>query len=185
MQNIYVLDSNVFLSLHNISEVEIRLPDRVWENMAKMMQAGTLISHRHVYNEIVYTSKKSKGKFQPRPPDALVKWMQPKKRFFLNRTGFQINKTQSIVHNFPKLIDPEKEKEDADPWIIALALEKNSNPDTKQVNLLEGVVPGYQGIVVTQENPRSPERMPAACKAFGVRCITSKEFFEENSISLM
>ena len=183
--NVYILDTNVFLLLHNTSEVTIRLPARIWQALEQMMQNGTLISHRYVYNEIVYTAKKHKGKFQPRAPDPLVKWMQLKKHFFLNRNNFQINKVQSIINRFPKLIDPEKEKNDADSWIIALAIEISAAANSQQqTSLLEELPPKRCGVVVTHENPRSPEKIPAACKAFNIRCITSREFFEENNVAL-
>jgi hypothetical protein len=37
------------------------------------------------------------------------------------------NLTEKIIRKFPGLIDPEKEKNQADPWIIALAIEKNED----------------------------------------------------------
>ena len=81
-----------------------------------MMKDGQIISHRVVFDEISSGAKN---------PDFITKWIANKRDYFLTRTDAQIIEVQKIVQKFPDLIDPGQEREQADPWLIALAVEKS------------------------------------------------------------
>lgn len=164
-KEIYCFDTSAFVTLSRTNDNIIELPKKLWEHLEKMMKNGELISHRLVFDEINSNSKN---------PDFITKWVADKKGSFLPRTDAQIIQIPKIVKKFPNLIDPTFEKEQADPWLIALAIEK-----TGATNLFEVCA----SVVVSQENPNSSKKIPAACKAFNVRHLSLRTFFDEIGIS--
>ena len=93
---------------------------------------------------------------------------------FLPKTDFQRALIPQIVQHFPGLIDSGRESEQADPWLIALAVEKS-----KEANLFEVCV----SIVVSQENQNSSIKIPAVCKYFHIDHNSLREFFDAIGLS--
>lgn len=162
---IYCFDTSAFVTLSRTSENVIEIPEALWKRLEKMMKVGELVSHRIVFDEISSGAKN---------PDFITKWIADKRDYFLNRTDAQIVDVQKIVQKFPDLIDPNQEREQADPWLIALAIEKSKND-----NLFEVCV----CVVVSQENRNSSKKIPAVCKAFKVGHLSLRQFFDEIGLS--
>ena len=160
-KKVYSFDTSAFLALSRTDEKVIKLDEAVWDHLKKMMENGSLISHYIVYDEIISGAKN---------PPQIVKWIENNKKYFLSKTDTQRVQVPDIVRRFPGLIDPAREKEQADPWLIALAVEKS-----KDENLFEVCV----CIVVSQENPNSSKKIPAACKAFKIEHLSLRQFFDE------
>ena len=76
-----------------------------------------------------------------------------------------------VVNRFDRLINIDNERDQADPWLVALAVEKTEQD------------PAREYIVVTQEKQASSVKLPAACRGFGVGCIPLAQFFDENGIT--
>ncbi|MBU0713692.1 DUF4411 family protein [bacterium] len=155
-EKVYCFDSSIFIGLNRIHGF-IPMPD-IWEELDHLFLSGRLISHIFVYNEF--------------NPDFLGKWAKDREKYFMNITENQFVTVSQILARFDKLIDPNKEKNQADPWIIALAMEKN------QENSLFGQNKEYY--VVSRESPRSAIKIPAVCDAFTVPHMTLDEFLEDN-----
>ena len=66
------------------------------------------------------------------------------------------------------MIDYKHEKDEADPWLIALALELKS-----QYSLFNTEV-----YLVSQENPMSSQRIPAVCDYYNIEHLSLLEFFD-------
>jgi deoxycytidine triphosphate deaminase len=82
------------------------------------------------------------------------------------------NLTEKIIRKFPGLIDPEKEKNQADPWIIALAIEKNEDNTIFDQN--------KEYCIVSREKIKSSTKIPAVCRAFDVPHLSFEEFLDDN-----
>ncbi len=164
---VYVFDTSVFLVLHVHNTQVIELPKEIWDVLDRMIKSGQIISHFYVYEEVV-NEKAEK-------PDMMTKWLIPKKQYFEKENEQQVIYVSKIIKKFPKLIDPSREKEQADPWIIAQAITFN-----KQTNLLEDA----EYVVATQENQNSTVKIPAACRNYKIRCLSLKDFFGENNIKI-
>lgn len=165
-KKIYCFDTSAFVTLSRTSENIIEVPVSLWDHLEKMMQDENIISHQLVFDEINSNSKN---------PDFITKWIANKKNSFLKRTEMQISLMPQIVKDFPDLIDPNREHEQADVWLIALAIEKSRELTLFQTSLI---------IVVSQENPHSSKKIPAACRFFGIRHFSLREFFDELGFSL-
>jgi len=164
-RKIYIFDTSAFVALSRTGEYVIRIPDSLWQYLETMMKSGQVISHKLVFDEISSNRKN---------PDFITKWVKDKEKFFLPKTDAQKMKIPEIVRNFPKLIDPGNEKEQADPWLIALAMEKSQEENLFEISA---------SIVVSQENTTSSVKIPAACKYFGVSNCSLREFFDEIGLS--
>ena len=111
---IYCFDSSIFITLNRVNNI-LPVPD-IWKELDHLLKNGRLISHIYVYNEFNPDCEK---------PDFLGKWVKSRKKYFIGVTEDQINHVRQILSEFHQLINPDTEKNQADPWIIALAMEKN------------------------------------------------------------
>ena len=148
-----VFDSSAFIALHR---QEIAVPKGIWEKLYELMQTGLIISHSTVYSEITSTTSTS--------PDSLATWIIPKKAYFDDKTQKQEFYVAMIVKKYPKL-----GYEQADPWLLALALDKSHQNSFASS-------PEY--VVVSQESARSSAKIPAACKEFNIRHLSLEQFLE-------
>ena len=166
-EKIYVFDSSAFIALHRHNTQVIELPNEVWGHLTNMIEGGTIISHRYVYEEIVIEKSKK--------PDLITQWLIPKKKYFTPDNMEQLRIVSDIIAKFPRLIRADREKDQADPWVIALAELR-----IQQGSLLEK--PEYT--VVTQENPNKSMCMPAVCRHRGINSMNLKEFFIREGVEL-
>lgn len=164
-RKIYCFDTSAFLALSRTNEKVIKIDDAIWKYLEKMMKMGGVISHRIVFNEIISGTKN---------PPFIIQWIKGKRGYFLPKSDSQIAQIPEIVQQFPDLIDYARESEQADPWLIALAIEKS-----KEANLFEV----YVSVVVSQENQNSSKKIPAACKHFRIGHHSLREFFDEIGLS--
>lgn len=135
----------------------------IWSELEKLFKASKLISHEFVYEE--FNPEKEK-------PDFLAKWIKDKKKYFIEVTDKQVELTSKILKKFPNLIDSENEKDQADPWIIALAIER-----MEEVTLFGRNTLIY---VVSQEKISSSKRIPAVCREFKVPHMNLDAFLKDN-----
>lgn len=129
--------------------------------MESLIKSGNLISHQICLEEIMPKTKK---------PDLLGEWIKDKASIFKKITPRQIEIVTEILEKFPGLIDYKKEKDEADPWIIALAKEEMEKKDLFSAE--------REIILASEESTRSSIKIPAVCREFGVNHMTLFEFFQ-------
>jgi hypothetical protein len=157
---IFCLDTSAFV---DINRHLIKLIPRLFPELDKLFNSGRIISHEIVYEEITTSSKR---------PDALTKWIKPKRVFFKDITLQQTLFVADIVQKFPTLISYKSEKNDADPWVVATVLEQKSNPDLFS--------PLQDFAVVSTESKFIPNHLPAVCKHYSIRHFDLPKFFAAN-----
>lgn len=144
---IYIIDTCSIIDLFRLYPADI-FP-KLWEELDELIKRDRLISHKFVLQEL---SKKS---------DDAYKWAKNRKTMFRDITQQQTEIMKEIASKFPKLIDPNKEI-DADPWLIALALEKG-----KQKKLITEIK-----VIVTEEKFKPNKvNIPFVCQRLGIECI--------------
>ena len=145
---IYIIDTSSILDLFKLYPQDIFL--ELWKKLDEIVKEGRLISHKFVLDEL-------KKKF-----DEAYKWAMSRKNIFIDITLQQIEAVKIILHKYPEFADPEKDI-DADPWLVALALEKPS-----QQRLISVVK-----VIVTEERFKPNKiNIPFVCQEFGIECIT-------------
>lgn len=80
------------------------------------------------------------------------------------RTGLLAGALDEVKAEFPRMSRRRRGRERADAWIVAHA---RATPGT---------------IVVTEESTRKPNKIPAACRRYGVECINLEEFLRRESL---
>ena len=83
-----------------------------------------------------------------------------------------MNTVPGIIRKYPKLIDSESRKDQADPWLIALLVE------IMGVDGLFGTNSDY--VLVSMESEKAEQKIPTICKDYSVRHMNLMQFFEAN-----
>ena len=155
----YYFDTSIFIRIHRFYPIQ-----KLWNELESLVDFGSLLSHVFVYNEL---------KPNTTNPDDLVKWVKKNRSIFKDITLRQTEIVEEIVNKFPSLIDHNKEIDDSDPWIIALAKE-----ESEKTSLLT-----EQHIVVSTEKPTGV-RIPKACNYLKVPHLDFFEFIDERGYKL-
>lgn len=158
---IYCIDTSAFITMHRFYPMHM-IPD-LWSYLEDLFNSNKIISHQIVYDEIV---PKAGNK------DELAKWLTNFKVNFKTTSQRQVELVPGILQNFPKLIDPESEKDQADPWLVAMLVE------IMEQEGLFGDDSNY--FMVTTESEKRTTRLPAACKSHNISHMNLFEFFDAN-----
>lgn len=146
---VYVIDTSSIIDLFRLYPSDV-FP-KLWEKLDELIKKKRLISHKFVLQEL---SKKS---------DTAYKWADKRKGMFRNITQQQTKIMKEIGFKYPELIDPNKEV-DADPWLIALASEKEEQ---------EILFTKTKTKVIVTEERFKPNKVniPFVSEKFGIECI--------------
>jgi len=148
MQDIYCLDSSSLIDLKKNIPSDV-FPS-LWTRLDKLVDAGRIISHIEVYKEVADGN------------DSLAQWTKRHKSIFQRIDAQQIDLVREIECKFPALAHPNKERANADPFLIALAIIKNQE---------RTLFPAHY-LLVTEERIKGNQiRIPVVCKHYGIECI--------------
>jgi hypothetical protein len=153
--NIYIIDTSSIIDLFRLYPYDI-FPS-LWKNLDNLIKEKRLISHEYVFKEL---SKKS---------DDAFKWAKERKYIFKKVDNKQIQVIQEIISIYKEDIWNEV-YEKADPWLIALAIEKE-----KQQYLIQKVK-----VVVTEEKFKK-DSIPFVCQQFRIKCLNIFGLMREES----
>lgn len=162
--NIYFIDTGALVRI--FSAYPAGMADRIWEKLEELFLNGMMLSHQIVYDEITTDSKR---------PDPLSKKIAPMQAYFKPMSFEQAQSVSGIIKKFPYLIDPENEKEQAEPWLIASAiLEQNQlslfNPDKKVY-------------LVSEQGEAGADKIPSVCEGLGLGHLNLSGLFRMNNWS--
>ncbi|QBX63445.1 DUF4411 family protein [Dehalococcoides mccartyi] len=160
IKNIYCLDSSVFVDIHRYYDVK-----EFWDTLDNSFTVGSIISHRIVFDELTTNAKLC---------SSLSTWISERRKYFFGETPTQARYVSEIVKLFPGIIDPFSKKDQADPWLIGLALERQSRSP---------LFPATYS-VVSQESSASSVKIPAVCKHFNVKHLDLPEFMKDIGLVL-
>ncbi|MGA8848198.1 MAG: DUF4411 family protein [Dehalococcoidia bacterium] len=161
---IFCFDTSAFVDIHRYL---VRLIPQLYPELDKLFNSGRLISHKIVFQEITTRSKE---------PDSLTKWILPKEAFFKDISLQQTLLVSEIIQQFPTLIHYNKEKDDADPWLIAMVIEQRSMP------YLFSSLQNFA--IVSTESTLIPNRLPAVCEYYSIKHLDLPGFFKANGWSI-
>ena len=84
--------------------------------------------------------------------------------------GFRGVSSYDILKKYPSLVKQEQRKYDADPWVIALAIELSTSS--------QKTLSPVKRIVVTEEKLRGNKvKIPYVCQIFNIESISIIEMF--------
>lgn len=134
----------------------------VWDQLERLVREGRLIAPSKVLTEL------------QRKSDALLRWAQKHRRMFKRLDGEQLRLCAEICRLFPRLVDTSKAMEDAEPYVVALAVENTRKRSG------ETLFERHEYVVVTQERlsrPGERPRIPNVCQHYGLRWVNLFDMF--------
>lgn len=153
--NCYIIDTSSLIELNKHNPMDVY--PGVWEKMEGLINANRLVAPKEVFNEI------------QRIDDALADWSKAQNMLFIEPTIRQIEILKDILEKYPSLINIDRPY-DADPWIIALAIEMIENPQKTLITI--------KRIVVTEEKIRGNKiKLPLICEKYTIECIDIIDMF--------
>jgi len=155
--DIYCVDTSSFIEMEKNYPKDI-FPN-LWQNIEKLCKDRRLIAPNEVKKEI------EKG------DDDLKKWIKSEniKKIFIESDESQFKHVKEILKDYDFLSKSGKDGPNADPWLIALVIEKMNE---QQENLFKD-----EYIVVTEESKVRNDRIPYVCRAYNIECINLIELF--------
>ena len=152
----YVIDTSSLIELREKNPMDIY--ESVWGKLETLIDQGFLISPEEVKREVVYVD------------DDLAKWVSKNSGMFVPLNGAQMKKMFEIVGEFPGLAQLDKDRPEADPFVIALALIKDPSPTLETI--------GAERVVVTEERLRGNRTcIPLVCQRHNVKCMSIFDMF--------
>ena len=116
-----------------------------------------MLAPREVLNEIMQGD------------DQLAKWAKNHNKMFVEPTEKQIEIVKDILKEFPALIKQNR-KYDADPWVIALAVELATSSQQTLTHI--------KRVVVTEEKLRGEQiKIPLVCQKYKIDTIDILDLF--------
>ena len=153
--NNYIMDSSSLIDLNRHNPIDV-FPS-VWKNMESLIDNGFLVAPSEVLKEITERD------------DQLAKWAKEQNSFFRDPTEKQIEIVKDILKSYPSMVREDR-KYDADPCVIALAIEMRTN---KQQTLIQ-----IKQVVGIEEKLRGEKiRIPFVCQKYRVDSIDIIEMF--------
>lgn len=125
----------------------------LWRRLEQAIDAGLIRASVEVKEEL------------EQKDDELLAYLRQRPEVFVQIDDEQQGWVAEMVNRFPNWIDVDSRRNQADPFVVALA---------KAHNLT----------VVTYERPGTAEspKIPHVCQAFAVRCLHFMEFMRETNI---
>lgn len=152
--SIYIVDTSSYI------DMKLHYPMRAfptfWRNIESLIRDGRIQSPITVLEEI------------SRKDDELTEWSKYNHdRVFYDYSPSILEIVEEILRIFPNLIDPSKEHDQADPYVIAMAMDKRI-----QISLSpqEAIVVSEERINTRRKSKKTP--IPAVCTHFRVPCLT-------------
>lgn len=156
----YVIDTSSLIDLGRNSPRDI-FPT-LWSNVEMLVENSTLISPQEVLLELKESD------------DPVTNWAIQLRGFFREPTHRQFKLLREILNSHP--IVKNDGKYDADPWLIALALEESRQSQ-------ETLIP-TESIIVTEEKMKATKvNIPFVCQQYGVQTVTLFDMFRREGWS--
>jgi hypothetical protein len=123
----------------------------LWQNLDQFIESGEIVSTEEVYIE---TAKKA---------DELHEWIKDRKHMLISLSPDIQRVATDLLTDYPRLVDTLKGRSQADPFVIATAIEMKADVVTGEVRT---------------GNLTKP-RIPDVCDARGIRWINFLQMIRE------
>ena len=151
----YIIDTSSLIELNQHNPMDV-FPG-VWQKIEGLINSSRLFAPREVYDEI------------SRIDDLLFDWSKKQHKMFIEPTVEQITIVKEILTKYPSLIRIDR-KYDADPWVIAVAIEMIRSPQQTLIKI--------KRLVVTEEKLRGNKiKIPFVCRDYSIEAIDILNMF--------
>lgn len=160
MSSVYIFDTSAFIDMDKYYPIERDLA--YWRHIDTSINSGNFRAPFLVFEDILTYD------------DDLKKWLEKRrKKMEIAPTDYQNRAVSRIESDYPKLCNYRAGRINADPFVIACALEMKESIPTTLIAL--------DPIVVAQEGERKRVTIPQVCEKFGIECIMIDELWEREN----
>ena len=160
----YVIDSSSLIDMklyYRMSSFKT-----LWVRINDLIRQGRLAAPMAVLEELEYKS------------DELTAWAQEhNESFFYSDSEYSLGQVSRILKQFPNLIDPNREREQADPFVIALALDRRDGPQ-QTFNRFNVCVVTEERINSHRGGKTQKTKIPEVCDFFKIPCFSMVEMID-------
>ena len=147
--NHYVIDSCSLIDLNKYSPIDV-FPS-LWEKLSSLINQGFLVAPKEVFKEITERD------------DELAKWAKRQARLFIEPTENHVKIVREILEKHNSMVDADR-KNDADSWVVALAVDLKNSPQRQ-------IIP-VKIVVVTEEKIKGNQiKIPLVCQEYDIEAI--------------
>ena len=154
---IYVIDTS---SLIELKPYPGDVFPSLWSNLGLLVKARRLISTEMVLKELDRYARK----------DEITRWAQANRRIFKAIDADQLKKVKKILSEYQSWVDPDGERNAADPFVVALAMTRETRPTLD-------IVGGVRLVVSEERFKENKVNIPSVCRRYGIECIPLFEMF--------
>jgi len=151
----YIVDTSSLINLRQYYPADM-FPN-VWDKLSQLAQDGIIGSSSEVYREL-----------SAQESDVVFAWANSQKHIFLPPIAAIQQNVTDILKTHGNLLDVKKQKSGADPFVLATAMQ-------------------YHCAVVSEERQAELNsrvtRLPNACHAYDVQCISLLEMLRQQGFS--
>lgn len=155
---IYVVDTSSWIRLSREHLIE---PNSiVWHRMDALIREKRIVSPLAVYNEVLARN------------DALRVWLGYHEKAFVEAGTETLRIVAEINREHPGLVDHNKKRDDADPYLIAVA------------RMSKAKLVSNNPLVVTEEsdNSRKTTKIPQVALKYGIQCIDAGKMLKREGL---
>jgi predicted nucleic acid-binding protein len=113
---VYIIDTNIVIDITR-RIYPPRLRDEARNIVERLIGEGSILSHKEVLLELKAGAKTG---------DVPLAWANAHSSIFIDVTDEQESHLANVLRDHSDLVDPKKTGPDADPWLVALALERGA-----------------------------------------------------------
>lgn len=147
----WVIDTNSVLELHRVYNPLYFRP--LWDDVDRLIERGLLVSTRVNFDELEDRSGE----------ESLREWKIAHKHIFREPDEAEQRAVGEVLANFPDLIDVNSDADQADPYLVAMAMKLKATVITEE-RLLDPSA-------VRNPNRKEKMRIPNVCAHYGIPCI--------------
>ena len=126
----------------------------LWQQIENLISAGRLLAIDEVVREL------------ERKSDDLHDWAKQHAGMFISTDQAIMQRAGEVVNQFPSLAEPQSQRGKADPFVIALAMERSLT------------------VVTAEHSKPTKPRIPDVCRQLQVPCVSLIELFRREGWSV-
>ncbi len=157
---LYVIDTSALIDLR--LHYRLRSFPRLWQRFADLVAQGRLVAPEEVSHEL--------GRYD----DELRRWAVGLPGMFQAPNAQAMVYLARVVASCPGIVHLS-ERYNADPWVVALALELNERESAQPQTAL---FPRQCHVICHEERQKKPNalpKIPDSCDSFGLKCLLLRQ----------
>jgi hypothetical protein len=138
-QSLSVWDTSAIIALRE-NNINRRDRNRILRRLSERVEEGLLLFPREVVGELARYTRPTGSRVE----DELLEWARSCESIACS-VAFPLETVRAVLARVPSLVDPDAHHDEADPYVLSLALELRNT--------------GFEVVIVTEDRRDNPSKM--------------------------